>query len=217
MFYHKCLIYNSLSTITTRRMPFSPPSNAHFPGGMGFRRRRIRVLPAKCQSDGVESAFRRQNEHPMRSDERLGGRMTIRRTGEARFPDRMPIRRGRNRLNLAGAGFDDVERGSRHKAAGFDMREAASGRVGTGSRRWGMGARAAGVVPHAERQGHRGVMQWSAARKPFPVRITHCHHMPKGLPAEAASNAVLPSHFRKPAGTGRKDLKLMPSGVPVVA
>lgn len=65
---------------------------------MGFRRRRIRVWPGKCQSDGVESAFRRQNGHPTRSDRGLAGRMAFRRAGEARFSGRMPVRRGRKGL-----------------------------------------------------------------------------------------------------------------------
>ena len=85
---------------------FSPPSNAHSAKKMAFRRRRIQVLPAKCQSDGVESAFRRQNGDPTRSNQRFPGKMAIRRAGEARFFGRMPIRRGGIGIFLTECRFD---------------------------------------------------------------------------------------------------------------
>jgi hypothetical protein len=52
----------------------------------------MRVLPAKCQSDGVERAFRRQNGDPTRSNQHFPGKMAFRRAAEARFVGKMAFR-----------------------------------------------------------------------------------------------------------------------------
>ena len=143
---------------------------------MAFRRRRIQVLSAKCQSDGVESAFRRQNGDPTRSNQRFPGKMAIRRAGEARFFDRMPIRRGGIGIFLTECRFDGGGSGvflaeGRFDAGGTDV-FSTEGRFDRGERafRWRKGGLARRGVTFRRVEAGSPPGQW---RPPLQTGFPH--------------------------------------------